>query len=386
MDFTKLMRLAEAANGFSGSVAVDEFPTMSLTECSASITSAIYESQIEMYDSLSETNDRALEMTTQMLTEGAIDHSALESLTEASFKGILEKARALFTKLAAMFQSMAAKVTTYIDRIFADGKKLIKKYYGPVSKLSDADMAKVFEGVKGYAFTESSVKISDTSLSYIRTLVNTAFPGVKSPSEIAVGASEEDLTKAIDALDDKSTSEAKAAMAYAITGKDVSGDDWAANLRKLMWGEQVDLKYEGQKTLTDIKNILENPADLKEIRKGYDTLKTASKDFVSALEKELKNRDSKSGDDALNNKVASYYQKYIKVVQDAFDCISRVRGIQLDYERAKIAQARRLFGRMMIKGKVVAEKGDKATETKAEPEVVNSSIGVDEDFFFDFDD
>lgn len=384
MDFEKLMRLSEAAMGFSGGPEVDEYPHMGLVECCAAATSCIYESQIEMFESISETNDQALDLTAKMLSEGAIDQSAMEALAEASFKGILEKARTLFNRLIAFFQSMIAKLTTLIDSRIANGKNLVKKYGKAVDGLSDEVKRDAIKGLKGYKFGKSMTGVTGTDLAAITKLITDAFPGVKTPTEMAAASSPEELDRAIEGFDKITSVEAKAKMASQVSGITVSGESWQKDLRKELWGDQVELTYEDCK-VGDLKAVLENPADLKAIRKGYEDLKKAAKDYLKSLESDLQKR--KDGSDKTDDnkdstsKIASYYSKYIKVMNDAFACINTVRGVQIDFENAKYNQAKKIFGRLMVKGKVVAEKEKKEDKPKAE----NNSIEMDE-FFLDFED
>lgn len=387
MDFEKLMRLSEAAMGFSGGPEVDEYPHLGLVECCAAATSCIYESQIEMFESISETNDQALDLTAKMLTEGAIDASAMEALAEASVKGIIAKAQSLFDRLITFFKSMIAKLTTLIDSWVANGKNLVKKYGNAVTNLSTEAKAAATKDYKGYRnlFNEKIKfnSIDKTDKDIIEGLVTSVFGSELKFTE-AAASDEAKLDAAIEKFDNMTSSDAKAKMAEKISGiTGLSGDSWKKDLRTKVWGEQGTLVYGQDYNETILMKILQDPADCKKIRESYKNLIKAAEDYKKALKTVESEFNSSHKDDksTSTSKISSYYNKYIKAVSDAFGCVNDIKGMHTSFENDKNKQARALFTKMMVKGKVVAEKAKKEEAPKAE----NNSIEMDE-FFLDFDD
>jgi len=178
------------------------------------------------------------------------------------------------------------------------------------------------------------------------------------------------IEKATESLKDISRDDRVSNMAKALTGINVSGGSWEADVKKEIYGEKETLRYNSDWTLSSIAPILEKAPGLSKIvdeytkiEAGVNKYKKETEDKLSKTEKkfaeENKNlpagaADSEPGKTKVKYQTAvtAYYNAYLAVINDTYSTISRVKQIKLDYEKAKNAQAKQMFAKMLsYKGK-----------------------------------
>lgn len=407
MNLTKLMSLAEAS-GFAGGSAgyVDEYPSMSLSECSAALPMFIMESQANGFDETRRHNDLIVEAVAEAMNSGSpINESTMNALNEGALDTIKSKVSAFFEKIRKFIQSIIAKLNVFIDRMRMTGQQLWAKY-GKDKDLQNTEKLKSLT-FDGYKFGEASFNsaefdnpqgapnlvkkaygddavLPEKAMGKLMTAISD--PNKKNPQQ--EGESKEDAydrrgTEALDAmiekLGDLTSAERASKMAVALTGKNNLGDDWAEALRKELWGDKFTFTYGGDGfDVATVGKTLSNPVNLDAIRDEYKKLEKAVGDYEKSLKNELdtytKNLGSSESayDKTRLAKATAYFNKYMEAIKDAYAVITGVKKVRSDYEQAKYKQARNMFSKMIGAAKAG---GKKETDT--------NDVEVDDDLIFD---
>ena len=407
MNLTKLMSLAEAS-GFAGGSAgyVDEYPSMSLSECVAALPMFIMESQAIGFDETRRHNDLIVEAVAEAMNSGSpINESTMNALNEGALDTIKAKVSAFFEKIKKFIQSIIAKLNVFIDRMRMTGQQLWAKY-GKDKDLQDTEKLKdlTFDGYKFGEATFNSAEFDNPQgapnlvkkaygddavlpeKAMDKLMVAISDPHKKNPQQ--EGESKEDaydrrgtevLDSMIEKLGDLTSAERASKMAVALTGKNGLGDDWAEALRKELWGDKFTFTYGGDGfDLNSVGKTLSNPVNLDAIRDEYKKLEKAVGDYEKSLKNELdtytKNFGSSESayDKTRLAKATAYFNKYMEAIKDAYAVITGVKKIRSDYEQAKYKQARNMFSKMIGAAKAG---GKKETDT--------NDVEVDDDLIFD---
>ena len=407
MNLTKLMSLAEAS-GFAGGSAgyVDEYPSMSLSECVAALPMFIMESQAIGFDETRRHNDLIVEAVAEAMNSGSpINESTMNALNEGALDTIKAKVSAFFEKIKKFIQSIIAKLNVFIDRMRMTGQQLWAKY-GKDKDLQDTEKLKdlTFDGYKFGEATFNSAEFDNPQgapnlvkkaygddavlpeKAMDKLMVAISDPHKKNPQQ--EGESKEDaydrrgtevLDSMIEKLGDLTSAERASKMAVALTGKNGLGDDWAEALRKELWGDKFTFTYGGDGfDLNSVGKTLSNPVNLDAIRDEYKKLEKAVGDYEKSLKNELdtytKNLGSSESayDKTRLAKATAYFNKYMEAIKDAYAVITGVKKIRSDYEQAKYKQARNMFSKMIGAAKAG---GKKETDT--------NDVEVDDDLIFD---
>lgn len=392
MNLTKLMSLAEAS-GFDGGSAgyVDEYPSMSLSECVAALPMFIMESQANGFDETRRHNDLIVEAVAEAMNSGSpINESTVNALNEGALDTIKSKVSSFFAKIKKFIKSIIAKLNTFIDRMRMTGQQLWAKY----GKDKDLQNTEKLKGLTfdGYKFGEANFKSADydgpegaaklVKLAYNSDAVSpgnvmSEFMGnIGNPS--AKTSDNDVFDSIVEKLGDLSSAERVSKMASALTGKSL-GDDWAEDLRKELWADKYTFTYGSDDfDVASVGKILQNPVNLDKIRDEYKKLEKSVDDYEKSLINEL-NKLTKSlstKDDSQTKsrlaKVTAYYNKYMEAITDAYAAITGVKKIRTDYEQAKYKQARNMFSKMIGAAK---KGGKKETDT--------NDVEVDDDLIFD---
>ena len=361
MKFSELLALSEASTGYVGGTYVDEMPHLTLEECVSSLTESILADQISLYESNMKQNDSLVEAT---LSGGNID-----TLVEMSFQSIKDKVSAFFQKILKFFKSIIAKLKLQIDKIRMSGQQLYSKYKND-PRLRTTDYSDLtFEGYKfsdKEIFTAAAKYDTDAKALVKETISNDASSMIDGIDSAAADV----IEKATESLKDISRDDRVGNMAKALTGINVSGGSWEADVKKEIYGEKETLRYNSDWTLSSIAPILEKAPGLSKIvdeytkiEAGVNKYKKETEDKLSKTEKSFaeKNKslpagaaDSDPGKTEIKRQtaVSAYYNAYLAVINDTYSTISRVKQIKLDYEKAKNAQAKQMFAKMLsYKGK-----------------------------------
>lgn len=366
MKFSDLMTLAEASTGFSGGTIVDEMPHMSLSECAGALPMAIMSEQISLQESVAKINDQMVEAAISALQTGSM--SQYDTIVEGAFETIKNKIAAVFEKIKKFIKSIIAKLTLQIDKFRMTGKQLLSKYKN--SEMLNHSFDDLV--VNGYKFEKKDPFTStDTYISDPQGLIAKGVPDIIRPEQFASWApkfveldqpdAKEEADKQygfnearLDKINDTSSDERKLAFAEAMTnGIDMSAGSWVSDLKKELYGDKVDLTYGTDFTLDSVKKDLEGE-DLAKIKQGYEKLLKAVNSDESALQKaadkfKKDNKPTEQGKDqnrfiSLANK---YFTAYLSIYQDCTGVISTIQSIRVDYEKAKVNQAKNIFARML---------------------------------------
>lgn len=361
MKFSELLALSEASTGYVGGTYVDEMPHLTLEECVSSLTESILADQISLYESNMKQNDSLVEAT---LSGGNID-----TLVEMSFQSIKDKVSAFFQKILKFFKSIIAKLKLQIDKIRMSGQQLYSKYKND-PRLRTTDYSDLtFEGYKfsdKEIFTAAAKYEADAKTLVKEVISNDASSMIDGIDKAAADA----IEKATESLKDISRDDRVSNMAKALTGINVSGSGWEADVKKEIYGDKETLRYNSDWTLSSITPILEKAPGLSKIvdeytkiEAGVNKYKKETEDKLRDLEKGFaeKNKnlpagaaDSDPGKTEIKRQtaVSAYYNAYLAVINDTYSTISRVKQIKLDYEKAKNNQAKQMFAKMLsYKGK-----------------------------------
>ena len=91
VDFSKIMALSEAANGFNGGSYVDEMPNYTLDEAVCYLPMMIMESQMEQYDSVAAQNELIVEAVVSSVQTG--DNSNLRLVSRVCGRRLRQLSR-----------------------------------------------------------------------------------------------------------------------------------------------------------------------------------------------------------------------------------------------------------------------------------------------------
>ena len=409
MNLTKLMSLAEAS-GFAGGSAgyVDEYPSMSLSECTAALPMFIMESQANGFDETRRHNDLIVEAVAEAMNSGSpINESTVNALNEGALDTIKSKISAFFAKIKKLIKSIIAKLKVFIDRMRMSGQQLWATY----GKDKDLQNTEKLKGLTfdGYKFGEISFKSDEyNNADGPSKLIRIAYgDNVILPDNVMSGLEDEyaktqvmkpgetvdnfvdrrvseAFDSAIEKLGDFTSAERTGKMVGALTGKSDMGGDWAEALRKELWADKYTFTYGGDGfDVASVGKILQNPVNLDKIRDEYTKLEKSvgeyEKNLNAEIDKHTKNAKSNTNTGnyadmtrGLETKAASYINKYMEAVKDAYAAITGVAKIRTDYERAKYQQARNMFSKMIG----AAKKGGKK-------DTDNNDVEVDDDLIFD---
>lgn len=366
LNFDKLMALSEAATGFNGGSIVDELPGMSLTEATGYLPVVIMESQIELSECVQAQNEALVESVVSSLQVGT--SVEVESLTEGAFETIKNKIKAFFEKIKKWLKGIIAKLTVQIDKVRLTGKQMKAKYKG--SKMLNHSFEDLT--VNGYKFEKKDPFAStDGYANDPMALITKAIPDLATPTQFAAeaggGGGRNDNLSALEAdlekIKDITSNDRKLEFAKALTsGLDINGGDtWVADVKKELYGDKVDLKFGEDFTLQSVENDLDG-ADLDKIRSSYTKLLNAVTKNETEIQKCAdsfkKNHASQdAGNDAPKSisLANSYFTAFLSIYQDCTAVISTIRDIQVNYEKAKVNQAKTIYARMLTYKK----KGDK---------------------------
>ena len=283
LNLEKLMSLSEAATGFQGGSIVDELPGLSLTEATAGLPVAIMESQIELHESVMAQNEAMVNTIVESIQAGTSIEA--ESLTEGAFETIKNKIKAFFEKIKKWIKGIIAKLTVQIDKTRMTGKQMLAKYKG--SKMLNHSFEDLT--VNGYKFEK------------------------KDPFAAA---------------------------------ENFVGDPLALI-------DKVDLKFGEDFTLASVEADL-GGGDLDAIRTSYNKLLNAVNKNEAEIQKaadafKKENVSKEPGKDApkaigiANN----YFTAFLSVYQDCTAVIGAIQDIRVNYEKAKVNQAKAIYARML---------------------------------------
>ena len=368
MRINDLMALSESATGFSGGMYVDELPHLSLDEAVNALPVVIVESQMGFVEARATHNEALVEATISAAAGGyAPDYNPI---VEASFEDIKKKIKAFFDKIIKFLRSIIAKLTLQIDKMRMSGHQLYTKY-----KDSKLLQGKDFKDLtyNGYEFKKGDGSFANTS-DYdtddgVEKLIAKAIPAkFKRPAEFKAAMAaeiksgskaESAVKKIIDDLTSVSSADRVHGMAEELCGTKLSSDGWAADMKKTLYGEKVDIKY-GQHgfDLKTIGDMLESPDDLSKIKDEYarveqaahsyhDRLERAVADIQTDIDRLNADKDDKSSNVNALSLASSYFNAYMGVVSDSYAVINNVKKIKYDYQKARYDQAKGMFGKML---------------------------------------
>lgn len=378
MKFSDLMTLAEASTGFNGGTIVDEMPHMSLSECAGALPMAIMSEQISLQETVAKINEQMVEAAVSTLHTGSM--SQYDTIVEGAFETIKNKITAIFEKIKKFIKSIIAKLSLQIDKFRMSGSQLLSKY-----KNSEM-LNKSFDDlvVNGYRFEKKDPFTSaDTYIGDPQGLIAKGVPDVPRPEDFSrfspLNASgdnegnhkdvydnvyknqEAELSK----IDETSSDDRKLAFAEVMTnGIEMSAGNWVGDLKKELYGDKVTLTYGTDFTLDSVEEDLKGE-DLTKVKQGYEKLLNAVKHDESALQKvadnfKKNNKNTEKGKDqnrfiSLANK---YFTAYLSIYQDCTSVISTIQSIRVDYNKAKVKQAKDIFVRMLSYKKKKGENED----------------------------
>lgn len=369
INMSAIMALSESGTGFVGGACVDVMPHLSLTEAVTMLPVAIVESQIEFEEADQKMNDRLVESVIMAAQTGSsIDADAL---VEMSFADIKAKIKAFFKKIIDFLKSIIAKLKMHIDKLTLSGKQLYDRY-----KDSKFIKGKDFKDLtyNGYEFSKDLAgkykgqinKYSDESS--IDDLVKIGLKGdsqFKKPAEFArFGVSSSDnefpadkkteAEETIESIKEVSAEDRKLNMLKELTGlNNLSEGSWRDDIKEDLYGslEKKEIKYgEGGFTLDSIGNYFKEPTDLKRLHDDYTKIKTACEKKQRSLEKDLDKYGKDAKGDAMNTALSlatSYYNSYISAISNALDVINVIQGMKYDALKARDAQYKSMFGKML---------------------------------------
>lgn len=357
LNLEKLMSLSEAAGGFQGGSIVDELPGLSLTEATAGLPVAIMESQIELHESVMAQNEAMVESIVESIQAGTAVE--VESLTEGAFETIKNKIKTFFDKIKKWIKGIIAKLTVHIDKTRMTGKQMLAKYKG--SKMLNHSFEDLT--VNGYKFEKKEPFTGmDAYVSNPIALIQKAIPDLPPAEQFANELANQGENANVDAakgklekIKDISSADRKLAFAQTMTtGIDLSsGDSWQSEIKKELYGDKVDLKFGEDFTLASIEADLAG-GDLDGIRSSYNKLLNAvnknEAEIQKAADKFKKDNVSKdAGKDAPKaiGIANDYFTAYLSIYQDCTSVITGIQDIRVNFEKAKVNQAKAIYARML---------------------------------------
>ena len=367
MKYSELLALSEASTGYVGGAYVDEMPHLTLEECVSSLTESIMADQIALYESNMQQNDS--------LVEATLSGGNLETLVEMSFQSIKDKVSAFFQKILKFFKSIIAKLRLQIDKIRMSGQQLYSKYKND-PRLRSTDYSDLT--IEGYKFSDKEIftaaaKYETDAESLIdavmgKDVTDMISKMMSSGRETSI----EEADKVTEKIKDVSRDDRVCNMAKALTGiSGLSAGSWESDVKKEIYGgEKETLRYGSDWTLSSIAPTLEKAPELSKIIDEYTKIENGVNKFKKKVEDDFKKADKELSDDIkktpagegdkdpaktltkLQSSMTAYTNAYLAVINDSYSTISRVKQIKLDYVKAKNAQAKAMFAKMLsYKGK-----------------------------------
>lgn len=396
MNIAELMALSEASGFYNGSAtAVDEYPDLSLSECMVMLPSIVLESQNELIDQHRNYTDNVINTILEQASVGAMDESAVVALGEASLESVKTSIKNFFAKIKKMIEAIIAKLKTYIDRFFMKGSELWKKYGNdPDVKDTSKYNGEKFNGIlykdvsfkyEQYLDTNGAEKL--IAEVYDGKVMPKAVESVINSGRSTDGDSKNDdhgpIDNAIEELTNVSKKERQAKMASALTGMDL-GENWQTDFRdKVMEKHEFTYGSEGF-DLKTIGEILSTPKDLANMKVRYEKLLKACQAYEAQLTKDFDG--NAKGKEGLEAKAATYYNKFIGAVSDAYGAIMTVQRVHTDYLNGRANQARSMLAKLIgiaKKGSVKSTAKETFGKKKEEAEADNNDVGIDDDLMFE---
>ena len=384
-----LQKITESATGYTGGPAVDTMPHIGLYEAAGMLPCVIMESQIEFHNSRANSIAALSEAAEMAIISGS--NPDFGPVVEATWADIKAKIKAFFDKIIKFLNSIIAKLKVQMDKITKTGRQLYDKY-----KDSPNFRGKNYKDMtfSGYKFEHGSRPLGDIAQYAEESNITAMFKAaigadVDDPKTVAAAAAHSaDDDAAVTAAKEKvekiteiSTAERQHKMAEHVVGSlaTLSEGTWASDVRKELWGEKTDLKY-GEDCFKEtwIGELLGKADILKSITDDYTKMKKAAEDYNKSLQKRIDeiektitaNRKSKAtyadGDSAdakrqkddahrtsmdnANNAqsdLSAYITAYMGLVSDSYGVITTLKNIELDYEKARLGQAKAMFGKML---------------------------------------
>ena len=359
VNLSTIMSLTEASTGFVNGNYVDEMPHLSLTECVNGMSLFLLESQIEAANDDMAANESLVESAISALTTGTqIDTDAI---LEASLGGLKARAKKIFDGILAFIKSIIAKITTLVDKIRMDGKQLWSKYGEQVKKKAAAGE---FSDMKftGYKFPETNLfPGTDKYESDVESMIKAIGSKIESPKAVENKTNKEEIKTNTEAVTDMDKAARVSGMAKVLTGKsDLTENGWREELKEAIYGDKTELEYGKDGFSVDaVGSLLQNPVGIEKIKDEYKKLRMAVEKYSAAIQKDLSDFEKKdvvkegksetenSDASALKTAKVSYYNAYLGLITDAYNVINVVKGIKLDYEKARASQAKSMLGKMI---------------------------------------
>lgn len=361
MKISDLMALTEASTGYVGGNYVDEMPHLSLEECVGRLPVVILENQLELAETANAQNDAMVEAAVAAFSTGSQD--TMNSLIEASFADIKAKIKKIFDSIIKFLKSIVAKLTLQIDKIKMSGHQLYAKY-------KDSPMLKEKKDgltVQGYKFSknENLFPAASSFETDVEKLIKTVGGGkIMTPDEFAAAyktdikdksKEEKKGQKAIDDMKNVGRATRVFNMAKSLTGSSkISEGSWQADLKTELYGEKVELKYGTDFDKDSVADMLKEPKNLNLIKDEYVKLEQAVNRYrdeiqkkVDEMEREASNTDNTSEKNNGLSLCTGYFNAYMGIISDAYGTINVVKNIKYNFEKAKLDQAKTLFGKIL---------------------------------------
>lgn len=359
MNIANIMALTEASTGFNGGSYVDEMPHLSLTEAAGQLSMMLMESQIELSETTVANNESLVEAAVSAMQSGT--PAQFDSLVEASWADIKAKIVKIMENIKKFIRSIIAKLTLAIDKMRMSGHQLYEKYKDSPN-LKDTSKFKDME-VSGHKFSKNE-KLFPAAAGFeadVEALIKKVGGGkFVVPSDFkaqlkSVDKENKGDTKVVSNLKDVSRAARVFNMAKELTGSSkITEGSWQSDLKTELYGEKVNLKYGTDYTVDSVAALLKEPAHLSEIKDEYIKLERAVEDYkkklqgkLDELEREISKKEDAGEKTAGLSVAVSYYNAYMSLVSDSYSTINTVKNIKYNFEKAKLDQAKMLFGKML---------------------------------------
>lgn len=352
-DFSKLMALSEAANGFDGGTLIDEMPEYTLEECVSTLPVVIIESQVEHYSMISQQNDAMVESVISSINGASVDYDAL---IEASKTSLKDRFLAFLQKIKKFIVSIIVKIKALFARRKGDASKLISKYDKIIDKNKLGGLT-----FTGYTFEKDVLKTSIPG--GISEIVGKIAPGLDGGLNDPKASSDQ-----IKAMGDEDHAARAMKVATEVTGISLTNKEtWANDLTKELMGikdeknPKVEMKY-GDYCFTyeRVKNMLNNHAELQKLLKSYQTMQSDIEKQINECKKLQKDTDNTDA----NKSKLEYYNVYILVYQDCANAMTKVNSSVKHYTDLQWVQGSQMWVAMAQYSK--SGKGTKSPEAKKE--------------------
>ena len=347
MRISSLMTISEGAGFYRGGV--DLMPELSLDEAVGGFPVAVLEAKMEL------NSDRA-DMNSALVEAFVGGGYGVNTIIEGAWDTLKTKVKSFFQRIKKWLQSIIEKLKQLIDKIRMTGSQLYNKYYKMVA--AKASKLKDMDPFNGYDFTKSGIKLNE------KTKLDDVVAKVCPEADYyATAKTKEQYEDAAKKITDKTNEQIGIEVATAIVTGYTPTKSWATELRNKMWGEKVDMKYgKGSFTLENVSSLLKEPMDLASIREGYETMHSDTekkeKEFSDAIEKadkEYQNAvDNTEAGDKTNmdkneteNARISVMRAVLNLYSSVYSAIGTLKNIHTDFEKARINQAKAMFGRMI---------------------------------------